>query len=467
LCLAVVNDILHVERVIRTGFFAPFGLFFFILSQAFLLSFRLLRAFTVAETQRTELRDTLESLKQEVIDRIRVEEALREGEEKYRTILNSIQEGYYEVDLSGNMLFCNDSLCGIIGYSRDELIGMNNRQYMPSEAYKRVYDTFLRVYETGEATKAFDWEVVAKDGAKKIVEASVTLIRDAKGTANGFRGVVRDITDRKKAEEQAKLHQQQLMQASKMAALGVLVSGVAHEINNPTNFIMLNAPILRDAWESALPVLEEYYKENGEFLMGGMKYSDLRQHMPKLLGGIEDGAGRIKQIVASLKTYVRGDTGDLSQRVDVNAVIQSSISLISNVIKNATSHFTIRCDDHLPPVRGSFQRLEQVIINLIQNACQALTDKTRGIFISTGLDHTGEHVVIRVRDEGRGIPAEDLARIREPFFTTKQESGGLGLGVSISSRIVEEHRGSMRFTSQAGLGTTVEIMLPCRTDLYD
>jgi PAS domain S-box-containing protein len=467
LCLAVLNDILHVERYIRTGFFAPFGLLFFIFSQAFLLSFRLLKAFTLAETQRTELRDTLESLKQEVIDRIRVEEALRESEEKYRTILNSIQEGYYEVDLSGNMLFCNDSLGAIIGYSREELIGMNNRQYMPAEAYKRVYETFLRVYNTGEAAKAFDWEVITKDGTKKIVEASVTLIRDAKGMPNGFRGVVRDITDRKQAEEQAKLHQQQLMQASKMAALGVLVSGVAHEINNPTNFIMLNTPILRDAWENALPILEEYYGENGEFLIGGMRYSDLRQHMPKLLSGIENGAGRIKQIVASLKTYVRGDTGDLSQRVDLNAVIQSSVSLISNVIQNATSRFTIRCDANLPPVRGSLQRLEQVMINLIQNACQALTNKTQGIFISAGLDDTGEHVVIRVRDEGRGIPADNLTRIREPFFTTKQESGGLGLGVSISARIVEEHHGTMRFASQPGLGTTVEITLPRGADIND
>jgi polar amino acid transport system substrate-binding protein len=279
--------------------------------------------------------------------------------------------------------------------------------------------------------------------------------------------VVRDITERKRAEEQARLHQQQLMQASKMAALGILVSGVAHEINNPTNFIMLNAPILRDAWKSALPILEEYYRENGDVVMGGMMYSDLRQHMPRLLDGIEDGAGRIKQIVASLKTYVRGDAGDLSQRVDVNAVIQSSISLISNVIKNATAHFTIRCAPHLPPVRGSFQRLEQVIINLIQNACQALTDKAQGIWIATLLDDPGDHVVIRVQDEGVGIPAADLSRIREPFFTTKQGSGGLGLGLSISARIVEEHRGTIRFSSRPGAGTTVEITLPCSAELTD
>jgi polar amino acid transport system substrate-binding protein len=252
------------------------------------------------------------------------------------------------------------------------------------------------------------------------------------------------------------------MQASKMAALGVLVSGVAHEINNPTNFIMLNAPILRDAWENALPILEAYYQENGDFLMGGMKYSDMRQHVPRLLAGVADGAGRIKQIVANLKTYVRGDGADLSQRVDVNAVIQSALSLISNVIRNATSHFTVRCKPGLPPVLGSFQRLEQVIINLIQNACQALADKTRGIFIATMLDDTGDHVVIQVQDEGAGISAEDLVRIREPFFTTKQEAGGLGLGLSISARIVEEHRGTMRFTSQPGVGTTVEIILPCR-----
>ena len=461
--LTVLNDMLHVERVIHTAFLAPFGLLAFIFSLAFLLSFRLIKAFNLVETRGVELRQAFKSLKEEMHDRIRVEEALREGEEKYRTILNSIQEGYYEIDLRGDLMFCNDSLCGILGYPRNELIGMNDRQYMPAEAAKRAYEMFLRVYNTGEATKAFDWEVITKNGTRKIVEASLALMRDAKGTPVGFRGVVRDVTERKRAEEQAKLHQQQMMQASKMAALGVLVSGVAHEINNPNNFIMLNAPILRDAWQSALPILEEYYTENGDFLMAGMKYSEMRQHMPQLLAGVSQGAERIKQIVANLKTYVHGNANDLAQAVDVNAVIRSSISLISNVIQNTTDHFGVDYGSGLPRVRGSFQRLEQVILNLIQNACQALPDRQKGIFVTTASDREGSNVLIVIRDEGVGITPEALPRIREPFFTTKQDSGGIGLGLSISSKIVEEHRGTLSLASAQGAGTTVTITLPADT----
>ena len=461
LCLTAINDMLYVEGVINTGLFVPLGLFLFIFCQASLLYVRMLKAFTLVETQGMELRATVESYKKEVLDRIRVEEALRESEEKYRTILNSIQEGYYEADLRGNLTFFNDSLCVILGYTPDEMMGMNNRQYMRPEAAKSVYNTFNRVFQTGEPAEAFHWDVIAKDGTHKAVEASVTLIRDPKGAPVGFRGVVRDITERRRAEEQAKLHQQQLMQASKMAALGVLVSGVAHEINNPNNFIMLNVPILRDAWESALPILEEYYTENGDFVMGGMKYSDMRHHVPKLLEGMSHGAERIKQIVANLKNYVRGDSGDLKQSVNVTAVIESSISLISNVIKNATDHFEVHYGSALPPVRGSFQRLEQVIINLLQNACQALPDRKKALFVTTARD--GSNVVIVIQDEGTGIDPEALLHIHEPFFTTRQDSGGIGLGVSISSRIVEEHGGTMRFTSEPGSGTTVTITLPAET----
>ena len=460
LLLTAINDMLHVEHIIQTGFFVQFGIFFFILSQGFLSSYRYSTALTTVETQRKELRDTLGSYKTEIIDRVQAEEALRESEEKYRTILHSIEEGYYEVDLAGNLTFFNDTLSKHLGYSSDELMGMNNRQYMSAETAKQVYKTFNTVLKTGEPAKALDWEMIAKDGTKKSVELSVSLMRDSEGQPIGFRGVARDISERKKAEEQAKIHQQQLMQASKMVALGTLVSGVAHEVNNPNNFIMLNSPILKEAWDNAMPILEKYYEENGDFILGGMKYTEMRENIPTLFSGISDGAKRIKQIVDELKNYVRDNSADLNQSVDINEVLNSAVSLLSNMIKNSTNHFSIKYGTNVPLLKGNFQRLEQVMINLIQNACQALPDSKKGIFISVAFDEQTSKIVINVQDEGSGIPAETLDHITDPFFTTKHESGGVGLGLSISSKIIEEHGGSIHFKSEIGAGTTVEIILP-------
>jgi PAS domain S-box-containing protein len=462
--ITTINDMLHVDEIIQTGYFAPFGFFFFILSQAILLSYRFSSALIIVETQQKELKDTLESLKAEIIDRVQAEKALSESEEKYRTILHSIQEAYYEVDLAGNLTFFNDSLCKHLKYSKDELMGMNNRQFTSKETVERVYKTFNSVFKTGKATTAFDWEMVAKDGTKKFVELSVALIQDSEGHPVGFRGVARDISERKKAEEQARLHQQQLMQASKMVALGTLVSGVAHEVNNPNNFIMLNSPILKEAWDNAMPILQKYYEENGDFLLGGMNYSEMRENIPSLFTGISDGAKRIKQIVDDLKNYVRDNTADLTQSVDINEVLQSAVSLLSNMIKKSTNRFSIEYGKNLPLLRGNFQRLEQVLINLIQNACQALQDAKKGIFISVQLVKEESNIVINVRDEGMGIPPETLLNITDPFFTTKHEFGGVGLGLSISSKIVEEHGGTLNFESEIGAGTNVEIKLPVESE---
>jgi len=460
LLLSTVNDMLHVENIIYTGLFTPFGLFFFILSQSFLLSYHFSTALITVEDQRKELRDTLESYKSEILERVRAEEALQESEEKYRTILHGIEEGYYEVDLAGNLTFFNDSLCRQMGYSKDELMGMNNRDYMREEAARRVFKTFNSVFATGKPATAVDWEIISKDGTTKFVELSVSLMRDSEGQPVGFRGVARDISERKKAEEQAKLHQQQLIQASKMVALGTLVSGVAHEINNPNHFIMLNSPLLKEAWENAMPILDQYYEENGDFILGGMNYSEMRANIPTLFAGISDGAKRIKQIVDELKNYVRDNTADLNQAVDINDVLKSTVSLLANMIKTSTNHFTIKYCDNLPLLTGNFQRLEQVMINLIQNACQSLADSQKGIFVTVTHAKNRSSILIQVRDEGMGIPPEKLMNVTDPFFTTKHDSGGVGLGLSISSKIVEEHGGSMQFTSEIGVGTTVEIMLP-------
>jgi polar amino acid transport system substrate-binding protein len=339
-------------------------------------------------------------------------------------------------------------------------MGMNNQQFTSKESIEHVYKIFNSVYKTGKAAKAFDLEMIAKDGTKKFAELSVSLMQDSEGQPIGFRGVARDITERKKAEEQAKFHQQQLMHADKMVALGTLVSGVAHEVNNPNNFIMLNSPILHDAWNSVVPILEKYYEENGDFIVGGMKYTEMRKNIPSLFSGISDGAKRIKRIVDDLKNYVRDQTADMTQSVDINAVIKYAVNLLSNMIRKSTDHFSIEYGKNLPQLSGNFQHLEQVMINLIQNACQALPDPQKGIFISVQSLKNQSAIVIKVRDEGMGIPPETVSQITDPFFTTKQDSGGVGLGLSISSKIVEEHGGSIHFDSEMGVGTTVEIVLP-------
>jgi PAS domain S-box-containing protein len=385
---------------------------------------------------------------------------LKESEERYRTILNSIEEFYYEVDLAGNLRFFNDALVRFSGYSKEELIGMNNRKYMSEETAKKVYQTFNQVYRTGIPAKAFDWEFIRKDGTNRFFETSVSLMCDLIGQPIGFYGIGRDITERKQAEDQARFHQHQMMQASKMIALGTLVSSVAHEINNPNNFIMLNAPLLLEAWESSLPILDEYHEKNGDFIIGGMKYSDIRGNIPGLFSGILDGSKRIKQIVEGLRAFVRRDTSDMSQSVDVNAVLKSAVTLLSYMIMKSTNHFSIDYGNQLPMLKGNFQRLEQVIINLIQNACQALQDTRRSIFVSTSYDEKRRSILVKVEDEGVGISSEILPHITDPFVTTKHEAGGMGLGLSISSRIVKEHGGTLTFTSELGRGTKAEVVLP-------
>ena len=150
----------------------------------------------------------------------------------------------------------------------------------------------------------------------------------------------------------------------------------------------------------------------------------------------------------------------MNQSVDVNNVLTSAISLLSNMITKSTSHFSVHYGEKLPTLKGNFHRLEQVIINLIQNACQALPDIRRGLSLSTSYNEKTSSIMIIVQDEGVGISPEVLPQITDPFFTTKSDSGGIGLGLSISSRIVKEFGGILTFTSEPGKGTTAEIILP-------
>jgi PAS domain S-box-containing protein len=394
------------------------------------------------------------------IERGRAKEEMIKAEEKLRTVLANIDDGYLEMDIKGNITFFNPSLCKYSGYSEEELMGMNIRQIMSDDMAKKVDTVLDEVYRSGKASFGSDWEILSKQGETRYFANYVSLMRNLKGEPIGYRCIGHDITERKQAEEAARTHQEQLYQASKMVALGTLVSGVAHEVNNPNNFIRINAPILAEAWEGMRPILDEYYSDNGDFTLAGMDYSLMREKIPLLLAGIETGSNRISQIVQDLKNYVKQDLTGVNNNVDVNRIVESALSLISNTIQKSTKRFSVNYGKDIPGIKGNFQRLEQVVINLVQNACQALPDSERAVSVTTGIDKIRNSVFIAVEDEGLGIPEKNLPRIMESFFTTKQDLGGLGLGLSISRKIVEEHGGKITLQSEEGRGTRAEVMLP-------
>ncbi|MBN1958393.1 MAG: transporter substrate-binding domain-containing protein [Desulfuromonadales bacterium] len=270
----------------------------------------------------------------------------------------------------------------------------------------------------------------------------------------------REIVERKRAAEELQVRQKQLLHADKMTSLGILVSGVAHEINNPNGLIQLSLPQLTKAYQHIEPILEEHYRQQGDFKLGWFDYTRMRDEIPKMLDEMLESSNRIKRIVEDLKDFARRNDSGLDDKVDLNQVIRSALRLVDNALRKATNHFSVEYAQGLPGFKGNGHRIEQVVINLILNACQALESKEQAIKVKTYVAENEDMVVLEVTDEGRGLDEDTLERITDPFFTTKRESGGTGLGLSVSDGIVKDHHGRMEFSSQPGEGMQVRLFLP-------
>ncbi len=261
-------------------------------------------------------------------------------------------------------------------------------------------------------------------------------------------------------EEEAKRVQTRLIHANKMTSLGMLVSGVAHEINNPNSYIMSNVEVFSKIWKDAAEFLKKAELDRKETRIGGIPFDRLLSLAPQLLDGIHDGSVRINSIVESLRNFSVPDRSGLDGKVDINAVMLSASSILENQIKKCTHHFYVQCAVHIPPVLGSRQQVEQVIINLIMNALQSLPDNTSGVWVTSSHNTNDNAVEINVTDEGAGMTEEVLQKVTEPFFTTNADRGGTGLGLSISYTIIRDHKGTLSFASEEGRGTTVTVSLP-------
>ena len=371
-----------------------------------------------------------------------VEASLRDSEKKYRTILESIEDGYYEVDLEGTFVFINEAMHRVMGYSLEEILGNSYRDYMDDVSLKKVFRTFNQVYRTGAAAKATNWELVRKDGRRCFIETSVSLITDAEGQPTGFRGLCRDVSDKRNLEAQ-------LQRSQKMEALGLLAGGVAHDLNNVLSGIVSYPELL---------------------LMDLPEDSPLKN--PLLT--IQQSGKRASEIVQDLLTLARRGVTQ-TEVLNLNEILDEYLHSPEHA-KLVSYHRNVtieeQLDEDLLNTQGSAIHLKKTIMNLVSNAAEA---QPRGGLISIATENrhidrplkgyqdvrSGDYAVLIVQDEGEGISPDDMKHLFEPFYTKKiMGRSGTGLGMAVVWGTVQDHQGYININSSPGKGTLFELYFP-------
>ena len=384
---------------------------------------------------------------EDITERKLADQALRESEAKLRDLFQQSPDVIMTVDSKGTILLMNRSIPAL---PAERAVGRNSLALMP-RGFRKWYRRALAAVFSKNEIRSFQYstdEGVYWEG--RIVPIS------GSGPLTAAMVIATDVTEKRNLE-------QQTLRNARLASIGVLSAGVAHEINNPNNSIQFNASLVSRAWKEITPILNEYYLENGDFAMGGLPFSEVRETFPKLLSDISDNSERIRRIVLNLKHMARQDEGEYDQLIDIQQVLETAMMILHNQIQKHTDSCLLNIPEGLPRLRGNSQQLEQVFINVLLNALQSLTERTQGVQIDVIHRPESQCVDIEVQDQGRGVSEPNIGRLTEPFFTTRKETGGTGLGLSISRSIMEKHGGKLLFESKAGEGTKVTICIPCPT----
>ena len=394
--------------------------------------------------------------------------ALKESDNKYRMLFRSASDAVVLVDVETlRLLDANERAQELYGYGHDELIQL------------KVTDMLAEPEKTEQAVQNMKITSVPcrnhrkKDGTVFPVEIRSTIF-DFKNRKTNL-STIRDISDIMTAEKKRKKLEAQLIQSQKMEAIGQLAAGVAHEINNPMGFISSNLNSLT-MYTQKIDNLVKYYQrlevlltkvdseklsyEINEQIKTISAFKEeieldyLSQDIPDLLRESMEGSGHIKKIVCDLKSFAHPGE-DKQSLVDINQGIESTLNVVNNELKYKASIIKELVD--IPLVTGYPQKLNQVFMNILVNAAQAIEEKGE---IKIQTKEKNGNVIIAISDTGSGIAKENLSKIFNPFFTTKEIGTGTGLGMSISYNIIEEHNGTIAVKSKIGKGTTFIITLP-------
>lgn len=286
-----------------------------------------------------------------------------------------------------------------------------------------------------------------------IMAMSAFSLPDSKGTVTGVICLMTDITEQVRLREDAE-------QRNRLASLGELAAELAHDINNPIGMLMINLPMVEEVCQGMMNAIETQTEGDISSTYGGLSLSFLKDKMPYLLEEMINNTDKIQKLSEDMKTFSLQQKEGQAESFNLNNVVDSAVRLTNYRLHKVTKNLHIQLADEIPDTLGCPQQIEQVVINLLLNACQALTSTDQAITVKTGCDSQSRQITIEVIDEGKGIAEQDLPQVTRAFFTTRRDSRGTGLGLSLSARIVKDHGGQMKIFSTLGAGTRVRVVLP-------
>ncbi len=396
-------------------------------------------------TNNNEIIGALEIFR-DLTERKKLWDKLREEGDKAQQYLNVARVIIVALDFEGRVTLINKMGCEVLGYKEKEIIGKNWFDFcVPTKTRHKVREVFLKLM-AGETKIAEYYEnpISIRSGDERIIAWHSTIVRDKKGRITGTLSSGEDITERKRTEAE-------LLRSEKLASVGQLAAGVAHEVNNPLAGILVY-----------IKLLLKKYEQNK------LQTEQTKEQLEKIARETD----RCSRIIKNLLDFSR-QTEVTLRPVDINKVIEATFSIVGHQISLKNIRLEKKLMRYLPLIQGDFDQIQQALMNIVLNAAQAMPDGG-DLIVTTSVadrvkigDAIKDAIRIDISDTGVGIPKENLKKLFTPFFTTKETGKGVGLGLSVVHGIIERHHGKIEIESKPGAGTTFSIYLGTKDNEKD